>query len=515
MRRNAGHPYTGRRFRKALRYFVVGRAAQAIASVAFLLLAIRLLPPGDYGTYMVILGIVEICRPLSSLGLLPAVQQYLPEMAIHASPGQLRHFVRWTTAARFAALAAFGALLYLLWTPLAHWLQFESVDPAHAWLASVLVVTLIGAGFTENILEALLEQRFAQLIRALSPIGRLLGLFALSIAGEATLARMLWIDIVVSAFCLLLAELALLRQLSRLRPDGSRRFDYREILTFAWHLSGAQVLNAAASSGTLRVVVAAALGVSSAGQFAFLHQLLTHVKRFLPSLLFVNLLRPMLIAANVQDRRNDMAAAASLLWKSNALTVLPVVGVLAVGGDAIGSMLSGGRVMGEGLALTLLATATMFASQIQISSTILQVLRHSKAVRSLSVLALLSPALVYVGSAWAIAGAAAGLTASSWLRSWLTLRLVTSCEPWLHRDAAGTLRAVAAVILAVAVAWPSREPFGSVVAAAAVPVIYLSALFLFRPLSMTDSHIVLRAFEGRFRSHLQRLLTVLSRRVGH
>lgn len=505
-----GHPYTGARFRKALRFFLFGRAAQALASVAALLLAVRILPADEFGAYMVLIGIVEVCRPLSSLGLLPTVQQYLPEMALHATRGQFDRFVRWVTAARFAALALFSLVLYTWWVPITGWLGFASASQKDAWVACVLIVTLLGAAFTDQMLEALLEQRFAQVVRALLPIGRLAGLLGLVAFDAVSLLNVLWVDIVVSAVCLALAELALVRQLRQLQPDGSRTFEARQILSFAWHLSGSQVLNAAASGGALRIIVSAALGLAAAGEFGFMQQLLRQVQRFLPSLMFIGLVRPMLIAANVGGDRERLRAAAGLLRKSNLLLSAPLVGVVFLAGDTLPALLSGGKFADAGLTLTLILLAAVSGAQTQVTGTILQVLRHPRLVLILSMLALLSPLLVWGGCWQGLVGAAGGLALASWIRSATTLAVLHRREPWLGVDRSGILRCLAAVAFSLALAWTVGR-YSWAASIAVFLLLYFGSLLVFRPLAPSDVALLATVAPTSHKSGLTRLLSRFGR----
>ncbi|MDV7397900.1 hypothetical protein RZS08_41250, partial [Arthrospira platensis SPKY1] len=73
-------PFGLARFRRAALHFVAGRAAQAVAMIGFTLIAVRVLPPSDFATYMLAFGLVEAGRPLVSLGLVPMLQQFLPDM---------------------------------------------------------------------------------------------------------------------------------------------------------------------------------------------------------------------------------------------------------------------------------------------------------------------------------------------------------------------------------------------------------------------------------------------------
>jgi O-antigen/teichoic acid export membrane protein len=506
----ARSPYSRDRFRKALRWFVVGRAAQALASIAFLLLAIRVLPATDYGIYMVLIGLVEVLRPLSSLGLLPAVQQFLPEMALHASARQLRRFVGLATASRFAALGLFAAALYVAWAPVSQLLGFHRIVPRPPIAACLLVVTLLGASYTDHMLDALLEQRSAQLIRALMPLGRLVGLIALVLAGEPDLQTMVWIDLAVSSGCLVMAELILWKRLRELRPDGSRQFRVAEIMGFAWHLSGAQVLNALGSAGMLRMVVSAGLGATAAGQFAFIQQLLGQTQKLMPSLLLANLVRPMLIAANVQAQRARISPAVTFLRKSNFILSAMVILCVLLGGDELLSMLSGGRLPEMGGVLALLAIAAVSAAQSQITNMLLQVFRRSSLVRSLSLLALLTLCLAWLGTRHGLLAVAGGIALGNWVRSATSLWALHWHEPWLATDRAALLRvglafgALTTLLLAAA---------GQGLWQMAMAIAFTGPLLVvIKPLSADDVDLIESAVQGRTGRWLDGLLRLFRHR---
>lgn len=489
------HPYTGRKFRDALRHFFIGRSAQAVASVVFLLVAVRLLEPEDFGSYMVLLGIVEVCRPLSSLGLLPAVQQFLPAMALHAGHRQLTRFVRWISLLRFGALVAFGAGVYVFWPALADALGLEGHALNHGALIALLIVTMLGAGFNDHMLEALLEQRRAQMLRAFVPVGRLIGLVALAIWGQATLVWMLWIDIVVTGACLIAAEWILAGQLRRLTPDGSRTFAPAEIGRFVWHMSGAQVLNALSSPGMLRMIVSSLLGVTAAGQFAFIQQVVLQVQRFMPSLLLANLVRPMLIAARAHGNDARVREASALLWKSNSILVLPLVSMAWLGGVPLMHVLSGHRI-DDSLTLGLLMLGLLSAAQLHVTGTLMQLLQRAATLRNLSLMALLAPGLVAVTSVHGLAWAAAGATLAAWLRSATSLVVLSRIDPLIRPDIDGTIRALASAAMATALAWPlaSLSVWAGV---GAMPIAYLFLLWLTKPLNQADVGAVGLVFKSQ------------------
>jgi len=483
--------YSGRRFRRALRFLLFGRAVQALAKAALALLAIRALGATDYGVYMVLLGIVDLCAPLSSLGLLPTAQQFLPEMALHARAVQLRRFVRILTALRLGALFVFSGAVYLWWEPIAGWLGFDPQRYAGAWLACLLIITLLGALFTETLLESLLEQRFVHSTRALYGLGRLAGLGLLMATQQVSVVNMLWVDIVLSALRWIGGEFVLIRQLRHLQPDGSRTFTAAEILRYGWHLSGAQLMNAAASAGALRTIVASGLGVNLAGQFAFAQQMLKLATQSMPTTWLANVVRPMLIARHRAGESGATAVSGGLLWKVNLGLALAIAGAAAVGGDALMSLLSGARITDGGWLLTAALLAGAALTLNQVTTMMMQVYRQSAQARAAALAALSVPLLVLLGARSSLDLAAAGLAAGTALMLATSVLLLQRESNRIVLDLGGLVRVLLALTLAVVVGVLAGR-WSLWLALATFALAYLAALALSRPLSRPEFEILQR-----------------------
>jgi O-antigen/teichoic acid export membrane protein len=483
--------YSGHRFRGALAYLLMGRAAQAIATVSVALLAIRAFGSTEYGVYMVLLGLVDLCLPLSSLGLLPTVQQFLPEMALHASAAQLRRFVRVMLVLRVSALVVFATAIYWLWMPIAVWLGIDAAAQAGAWIVCALIVTLLGAMFSETMLEALLEQRFAYVLRVLYAFGRLSGLILLMATDRVSVPNMLAIDIGLSLLRWVCAEWVLTRQLRRLQPDGSRQFVTGDIARFGWHMAGAQLLSAAASPGALRVVVARALGVDAAGYFAFAQQLLKQAMQSMPAMWLANVVRPMLIARFRMGETAVVALSGGLLWKINLASSAALAAAAFVGGNALMASLSGGRIEQGGWVLALVMLAGAGLGQAQVSGTLMQVYRYSSLARSAALFSLVVPVAVFAGAFWSLNVASAGLALGAGFMAVANLLLLQTQTARLKLDVAGLFRVLAAVGLAALAGWIVAR-WGWVVGVLTFFASYVGALRVLRPLSAQEFQVLQR-----------------------
>lgn len=484
------NPYSVQRFRRALHHFVLGRGVQAIAAFALVLLVIRLLPPLEYGAYVLLVGLVELCRPLASLGLVHAVQQFLPELAVKGTRRGLREFVYLTTAACLMLMLALAAGLYLLWAPLTALFDLQAVSSPHwALMVGLLLFATLGAEFAEEALDALLEQRFAQAIRAFYPVARLVGLGALAYADAVTLLAVIWLDIGIAALCFIAAELVLLRKLRAIRPSGEREVPWRDIALFCWHLTGADLISASGNPGALRLVAAYALGPVTAGHFAFLQQLLSQFARALPAVQLVGLVRPMLITARLRDDTERLRAANSLMHKSNVLLLLPLVIVAGAAGGAVLSSLSGGRIDQASVALLLVALTALAQTWHRITAVILQVHRLSALTRRNSLFAPTAPAFVLAGAAHSLEGALLGLTMAALLRSAAATWSLGRAVPGLTVDLRGLLGIVGVGVAALVAGWllALHAPVASVVAALAF---FAIGVLWLRPLAAAEAELI-------------------------
>lgn len=491
--------FSAARFRRALRWFVAGRMAQALATLALTLLAVRLLPLPDYGAYMVLWGIVELGMPLTSLGLLPAVQRFLPEYAARGSAASLRRFVRLAALARLALILVFCAVLVGAWPAIAGWLGLPPLRGPVAYATAAVVLLVLINRFVAEMLECLLEQRYAQVARALLPIGRLVGLCALWAAGEVSLLNVLIVDVAAAALASLAAEVWLAQRMRALKPSGeSTVVSGPELLKFIWHMSAAQVLNALSGVGAIRLIVARILGLEVAGVFSFLQQLMTIAGRYLPSTLLANMVRPLLISRHAAGHVTDVAVGHGLLWKMNVATAWPIVVLALVVGEPTVEWLSGGHIRGAGWPLVLLLVGLVAAAQTQVVNMALQVARRTDLVRNISALAVVAPVLVWALAPMGLAGAAAAVAMAALVRSAAGIFALQRLDEKAALDGHGVARILAVLALAALSGMALKSFLWWPWLAVSVVCVYLAGVGLSRPLAPSESELLVRALGPRF-----------------
>jgi hypothetical protein len=476
---------------------------QALVSLVLTLAAVRVFDAQNYGWYMVLWGLVEITRPLGGLGLLPALQQFLPEMAIGASRGQLVRFVAWIMWLQYVISLICMLLLVFFWAMLGRWLGFPVEQGNLGWLAGLIILTVQGAEFTAHGLEALLDQKSAQFTRALFPTLRLFGLAILTSLGSVGLQSVLFIDLVSAAICVVVATVALLQRLESLRPNGTRQFTFSEIRTFIWHMSGVQMLNAISSPGSVRILVAKVLGPELTGQFSFLQQLIAQAARMMPSILLADMVRPILISRRVKDESSSSAVTSGILWKANIALIWPGVALMLVAGDAVISLLSGGRIAHGGTSMVWMMLSLTSMAQSQIVTLLMQIHRHTAALRSVSLTALLIPLCAWGGAWYGLQMAAVGVAIATWVRGTLGLLVLHRRGLDLAADTSGVLRLFSALVVSTLLGWTFGTWFGQWVAGSVFLATFVIGVLLAQPLESIESELIQQVLGVR-RAHFLR-----------
>lgn len=464
-----------------------------------MLVVVRLLDGEDFGLYMIVWGLVELAVPLTSAGILPAAQRYLPELAEVGTEVGLRALVRTVFLWRLLLILVGSGLIALGWLFL-----YESADgwATHWHIAlavSALTASNLLARFVAELLEALLDQKHAQLQRALLAACRLSVLCVLWLTGHLNLASLLLGEALVALCAWLLGEVWLRSRLGKIHPAGTRQVGSAELWRFVRDMAGAQILSATANVGLLRLVVAQVVGVAATGQFAFVQQLVVIGQRYLPSVLLANLVRPMLVSRQAGGSHVEVAVSLGLLWKSNVLLSWPMVPAAALLGDIAIAHLSGGSFQSAGWLLSTLLLGLVATGQTQILGIAMQVHQQTALARNLSWLALSAVPLTWLGSQWGLLGAAAGAAGSLLLRAGVSLYAVQRSPARMVADHAGVLRFLAALAAASACGLFGMWSLGPIAAVLLFVSVLLVGTWLARPLSVSEGQLLVRLFGHRLR----------------
>lgn len=504
--------YSGSRFRSALKSFLIGRAAQGLASLLFVVVSVRLLNPRDFGVYMTLWGLLETMVPLSSMGMLEVVRRFLPDIAMRGSRAAVSSFTFRLTLIRAAVLCMWLVLAWIFWPALMGWLGLGTHTAKEALPALGLIVTVLGARFACEMLECLLEQKYSQRIQAGLQLGRLFGLLVLNATDVLNLGNLLLVDLGVSAVCLLLAEISLSLRVKSIRGDGDEKIDWKAVLRFMGNVATANLLQTVGSVGLARAIIARLLGLEAAGAFSFIQQLLTIVNRYMPAQLLANIIRPLLVTRYLQGDQKVLGVGMSLLSKSNLVIVGICVVGLAASGDQLIGLLSGGRFPTLGMVSMVMFCGLLASSQSLVFDMMAQIVDRTAAMLSLSSVFLLLPAAQWIGAQHGgLLGAAAGLLVVRVVIVGLAWPVLIARTESLQINWHRALQIVAAVGLSAVGAYFLRPHLPAFAVSVLAVACYFSLLFMVKPLDSGDVGFVGRLAKGNKSAKVTRLLLAWSR----
>ncbi len=502
--------YGESRLKRALVHFVGGRAAQAVARAGLILVLVRVLNVRDYGVYMLIVGLSEMMLQVASFGVLPVAQRFLPQVITTLDIKGLFRFVRSIIAIQLAVLCLMALGISSGWTRITPLFGF-SPEQIHATQYAVILFLLVPAfRFSAEMLEALLEQGRAQMARALMPLGRMIGILILiGIGMKLNLSILVAIDIIVTLICLAAGYRLLYTSLVAQQATGSDigELPVRQMIEFAWHMAAVDFLGSLKQPGAIRMALANTLGVVDSGLFAFLQSLERLVSRYLPGTLLRGIVRPMLLSRAFEPGGISIVEAGTgLLMKTNLLIVIAGCVVIAVGGDELVSLVSGGKFRHAGLTLLLMYLVMGITSQRLIIEMVMQITGHTKTLRATSFIAPVALAAVWVFSRYGLNFAILIIAAGAALSNSISMLVLSRSTTRFRFDWRGFVAMVTPGAVAILIGWLLSTLMLPVIAAALALAFFGGALLFTRPYTVRESKLVERA-TGRWAADIFQLFS--------
>ncbi len=290
------------RLRRGLVHFAVGKSVTALLGFAsFALLAI-VLPVQDYGVYVTLIATLDLMVVMSTFGVDWVAVRFIPEYRTRSMGAQLRRFVAVLVAIRIASL---GAGAFIWWLALGVFLSFFRIEEWHA-AATLYVFVLLSEGLARFLRDHVLDSLLLQGLSQLSLVARgativvVLTYFA-SLGEPPPLMAVAQLELAGSLFGLALAAIGTVRYLYRSREVVANAGEWTPpdrtaMARLAWHSYASFIVGLPYGTQALMMLASRMLGITGAAVFGFARNLSEQVKRYMPSSLFVGLIRPAIIA---------------------------------------------------------------------------------------------------------------------------------------------------------------------------------------------------------------------------
>jgi O-antigen/teichoic acid export membrane protein len=366
-------PYQSRHVRRGIRQFLSVRLIQAVASIAVMVITVRVMSVDDYALYITATALATYLGVVSILGLDRVLTRYVPEGRLKAPPERLIRFINVMNGLRLLAVGGLALAAGLGWHYLAPWVNL----PAQDMMLPVLLYAVIHAFmlFQGIVMQSLMLQeglRNATTATWLLRIGLLAGAIQLIPPLDALAA--IWITLASEAVGWLWMARATLRHYGDLRramPADDAREEWpgalRDILRFGWHnyLMGQATFPSHAR--VQQLVAAAFFPPPLVAAFGFFRNLSEQMRNYLPFQLMKNLAEPVMIGRYVQTQDfallNVMATA---MLKLNFLLIAPLTAWLFVAGEPAVVLLTAGKFADQLWMIGILVASQIVSSQLSL-----------------------------------------------------------------------------------------------------------------------------------------------------
>jgi O-antigen/teichoic acid export membrane protein len=347
--------YSGGALKRAAWQFLTGKAISAILTFAILLWLVRLLPVSEYGAYVVLIASAELGYAIAGLGIPWLTARFIPEYRLNCSGASLARLCFRLFFWEFLALISLAVLIAALLDAYLGWAGLMS----HRTAAFLALGLLVAEGLARFEREAFLAPLMLQgAIRASIVLRQFLflgAIAALDFTGRGSLDAVITAEL-AAAFCgLVAAHVNLKSHLTDLRQQECKPGWHEPALGAQWKIAlrmyVAHLITLASSPQILLIIVQRTLGAEASALFGFLRTLYGQVTQYLPATLLFSVIRPKLMASYVEGGMRNLAKQANLAGKLSLFVLMPLILIVALGGNTIVAILSGNKFNEGGLLL--------------------------------------------------------------------------------------------------------------------------------------------------------------------
>jgi hypothetical protein len=322
-----------------------------------------------FARFITMLGYAATVGLFCGFGLDKVAARYVPEGRLFHVGARLNHLIAVLTAIRCGVLLIAAFVTYLAWSGLEP-VFFHGVHQMPPGLM-VLIVGLNMFQFLTAILQALVQQKLLTQILIAQWSVRLAILAVLISAGSRIgLAEALLISAVpelIGAFALAaFIRSYLLRISENVAPlAGDTTWPPRPaLLKLALHNCGYAWLVAPPQGNSMVMMSASLVAAPFVAAYGFFTGLIDRIKMYLPMMLVLNLVEPVLTAGYMKNRDfKTLAGRAVLLYKINCLMVLTLATWTAIVAEPLTSILTRGRFLEYALVLPVVLIQLALGSQ--------------------------------------------------------------------------------------------------------------------------------------------------------
>lgn len=340
--------YSAQAARRSFRHFFLGKGFKIVGTFATLLILARWLSTAEYAVYISLRALIEVARPLTSVGVAPVLLRFLPELRAANNNASAYRLLLYGVGVKVAAIA----VIYVAAAPFLEEIGvgFNLDD----WLWLIPWVLVVGAldflTFTlSQALESFLWQKEAQYSLAAGNFLQMALLLLLVMQGDLTLSGAVLAEGCGLGFALVWLVYGLYHKWkndeeAREGDTGWLRSNRPRLLRFAAWSYGLNLTSVGYGPGPNRLVAAYFLPSADVATYGFAGQTANIVRRLMPTRLVVNFIRPLLFARfTATGNFEQLVDKVNLVYRLNLSILVIPAGMLLVGGQSVFDWLTAGK----------------------------------------------------------------------------------------------------------------------------------------------------------------------------
>lgn len=389
------NPYTKDNARQGALHYLMGRGVAGIAGFLTVILLVRFMDVQNYAAYTALSGLVAMCGVLSGLGIERIISRYVPEGRLYRTTNELGRFIWMTSIIRLTASLLVTLVLYFLWPAIDRFLAVSDFKFFSFALACFIVAEVMFQHFS-SVLQALVMQKKLTQLLVIQWAGRLVLIAAFVFMNSLiSWEDALWVfaipEVIGVAWFVVVIKRHLqgLSNLDRTETTKAHWPNWGNVADVGMHNYGFTLLAAPPQGYFMKLLTSAYLSAEVVAAYGFFISIAEKARQYIPLHFFYGLLEPMMVASYLKDRDfSALSQRCQMLYKSNLLLMVPAIAWVAVAGDPIVSVMTGGKFQGLSWILLLVMVQLTIGSHVVLLQLILNSLEKSRLLISASIVAL-------------------------------------------------------------------------------------------------------------------------------
>lgn len=491
--------YGSKRIKSALGFFLAGKVLSGGLGIFVLVWLVRMLSAADYGVYVSLAAFQTVALMVSSFGIESTVERFLPEVRVKQGKAKAFSLIVYGGLARLITLFFAASLIYYFSEFIVGYLKLSQLQG---------VVRLFAVSFMFNglvaallvFLDALLMQKWSQFVAICFALIKVACLWVSVEDAHLKLQDVFIADICASIIGGGVALFSLYKWQSHgvvLSDSHGKESDLGARMTrFATFNYFAQLLIAAYSQDTIKLIIARSINVLASARYGFVTNIVDLVQRYLPAMLLIRLIRPVFVSRYAVSKDfQQLNLMASVVLKINIMFLLPAIVYTFIYGRQLVGLLSHGKYPDTHFLLAVILLALVPATHQWVLSIVASTIeRNELQLKSALIAVLMLPVAIFVIPAYGLYGAVLATYLSSIFYNTYATYYLRKMGYAYSQDWRGLLRAVICAAVTGGGAWWSAcfvsGWFDLAVAALCIFGVFLALAVWLKPFSSYERELI-------------------------